>query len=264
VALGGGRLGGNVSPRWRHDAQATVAGRHAQSEMVKGRPTVASISRPTIGRLGKRGGSYVGLTDQLQAEFVPVKNFRFEIGLPFAYYDIAGVPGLDDVHRGAFGGLTFSARYKLLDSEHSPFALALGIEPHWSRVDENSGDRVENFGGELSIAADTAIVKDRVFSAVNIIYDPEVTRLQSTGVLAERGDARLSGGDHNPGAAGGVPRGRSALSAQIRWARGRSPAMLFLSARPCSCDFQRPWRFLDPGTFRQRVTPPEGPARSTW
>jgi hypothetical protein len=50
------------------------------------------------------------------------------------------------------------------------------------RVDENSGERVENYGGDLSIAADTPIVKDSVFAAINIIYDPEMTRLQSTGV----------------------------------------------------------------------------------
>ena len=69
--------------------------------------------------------------------------------------------------------MALSARYKLLDRERSPFALALGIEPHWSRVEENSGKRVENYGGELSIAADTAIVKDRVLGAINIIYDPK-------------------------------------------------------------------------------------------
>jgi hypothetical protein len=140
------------------------------------------IEHETIGLIGKRGGSYLGLTDEELAEFVPVKNFRFEIGLPFAYYDIAGVPGFDDVHRGAFDGLSFSARYKLLDREHSPFALTVGIEPHWLRVDENSGERVENYGGEISLAADMAIVKDRVFGAIKLIYDPEVTRLQGTGV----------------------------------------------------------------------------------
>ena len=41
---------------------------------------------------------------------------------------------------------------------------------------------MENYGGDLSLAADTTIVKDRVFGAINVIYDPEVTRLQSTGV----------------------------------------------------------------------------------
>jgi hypothetical protein len=77
--------------------------------------------------------------------------------------------------------INLSARYKLFDREHAPFALTLGIELHWSRVDENSGERVENYGGDLSIAADTTIVTDSVFGAINIIYDPEVTRLLSTG-----------------------------------------------------------------------------------
>ena len=52
------------------------------------------IEHETIALLGKRGGSYVGLTDQLLAEFVPVKNFRFEIGLPFAYYDVSAYQAL--------------------------------------------------------------------------------------------------------------------------------------------------------------------------
>src|SRR6478609_2791044 len=49
----------------------------------------------TTGRFGKGGGNYRAVGQQLEAELVPVKNFRVEVGSTFAVYDIGGVPGLD-------------------------------------------------------------------------------------------------------------------------------------------------------------------------
>ena len=49
---------------------------------------------------------------------------------------------------------------------------------------KRAANPVANYGGELSIAFDRELVKDRVFAAVNLVYDPEVT-LMPTG-LSER------------------------------------------------------------------------------
>ena len=57
-----------------------------------------------------------------------------------------------------------------------------GETPHWSRVDETSGEPVDNYGGELSIAVDRELIKDRVFGALNFVYDPELTRSRITGL----------------------------------------------------------------------------------
>jgi hypothetical protein len=140
------------------------------------------LEHQTITRFGKRDGSYTALSDQLRAEFVPVANFRFEIGVPVAFHHIVGVTGLDDRRQAAFDGLFSEFRYRLLDREHAPFALTVGAEPHWGRVDETSGEPVDNYGGELSIAVDRELIKDRVFGALNFVYDPEVTRSRVTGL----------------------------------------------------------------------------------
>ena len=140
------------------------------------------LEHQTITRVGKRDGSYAALSDQLRAEFVPVANFRFEIGVPVAFHNIAGVTGLDDRRQAAFDGLVSEFRYRLLDRERAPFAFTIGAEPHWSRVDETSGDPVDNYGGELSIAVDRELIKDRVFGALNLVYDPEVTRSRVRGL----------------------------------------------------------------------------------
>jgi hypothetical protein len=146
------------------------------------------LEHQTVAQLGKRQGTYAALFDQMRAEFVPVANFRFEIGIPAAFHDIAGVTGLDDRRQGAFDGLSTELRYRLLDREHAPFALTLSAEPHWSRVDETSGDPVDNYGGELSIAADKELIKNRVFAALNLVYDPEVTRSHIAGRWQQEGN----------------------------------------------------------------------------
>ena len=134
------------------------------------------LEHQTGAQWSKRDGSYAALTDQLRFETSPLPNFRFEIGAPIAYYNISGVTGLDDRNQGSFNGIITEFRYRLFDRDHAPFALTLGAEPHWNRTDEISGERMDNYGGELSVALDKELVRDRVFAAVNLVYDPEVAR----------------------------------------------------------------------------------------
>src|ERR1700730_2703573 len=98
------------------------------------------IESETVGRFGKRDGSYTALESQLRAEFTPNERVRFEIGIPFAYHDIGGVTGLDDRRRGALNGVDFEMRYRLFDRAHAPFALTVGAEPHWARVADATGE----------------------------------------------------------------------------------------------------------------------------
>jgi hypothetical protein len=82
----------------------------------------------------------------------PNERIRIEFGVPFTYHAISGVTGLDDRQRGAFNGVDFELRYRLLDRAHAPFALTFGAEPHWARVDDISGEPVANYGSEFSVA----------------------------------------------------------------------------------------------------------------
>ena len=107
-----------------------------------------------------------------------MQDFRFEIGAPIAYYYISGVTGLDDRNQGALNGLVTEFRYRLFDRDHAPFGLTLGAEPHWTRTDEISGERIDGYDGEFTVALDKELLKDRLFAAVNFVYDPEIMRLQ--------------------------------------------------------------------------------------
>jgi hypothetical protein len=139
------------------------------------------IEHQTIARLSKRDGAYTALSDQLRYEVAPVENFRVEFGAPVSYFRIANVPGLDDRRQWAFDGLVSEFRYRLLDRERTGVGLTIGVEPHWSRTDEISGEPVANYGGDLSLALDKELIEDRVYAALNVVYDPEVTRFRFDG-----------------------------------------------------------------------------------
>jgi len=130
------------------------------------------IEHVTLIRAGKADGSYSALTDQLRAEFTPVENFRVEIAVPFSYFNISGVTGLDDRRFGAFDGLSMELRYRLIDREHAPFAVTIGAEPHWSRTDEIGGDAVDAYGSEFAVTLDREFVENRIYGVFSLFMGP--------------------------------------------------------------------------------------------
>jgi hypothetical protein len=135
------------------------------------------IESETVGRFGKADGSYAALTSELRAELVPLGNFRFEVGAIVNYSSISGVSGFDDRNDVQFGGFALEGRYRLLDRRVAPVGLTLSAEPHWTRIDDRSGELVANFGSEFVVAVDKELVEDRIFAALNVRYDPEWTHL---------------------------------------------------------------------------------------
>jgi hypothetical protein len=131
------------------------------------------IESQTVGRLGKAEGAYAALTSQLRAEFTPFRNFRLEVGALVNYHSISGVSNLDDRDSLQFGGFVMEARYRLLDRRSAPFALTVGVEPHWECVHDTSGELVSSWGGELTIAVDKELIEGRLFAALNLLYAPE-------------------------------------------------------------------------------------------
>jgi hypothetical protein len=134
------------------------------------------IESETVGRFGKADGSYAVLTSQLRAEFTPFENFRFEVGAIVNYASISGVSGLKDRNEVQFGGFALEGRYRLLDRRQAPVGLTISAEPHWTRVDDMSGELGTSYGIEFVVAVDKELVENRLFAALNLRYDPEWTQ----------------------------------------------------------------------------------------
>jgi hypothetical protein len=143
----------------------------------------------TAGSFGKNGGRYRAIGQELELEFVPIRNFRVEVGSTFASHLIAGVPGLDDQRRLSWQGASLDLRYRFLDRETAPFGLTFATELRASRVDETTAESVRSFGTEFRLAFDRELVPDRIIAAFNLIYEPEWTRVVGSGVMERESTA---------------------------------------------------------------------------
>ena len=151
------------------------------------------VQAETSGRFGKRSGSYTGLTQSLSYEFVPLQDLRIEANLFGAYHGISGVDDFDDLHRAAFQGASLELRYRLLDRRTAPFGLAINVESRWARIDEETGQRVNQYGVDFTLMLDKELVPDRIIGAFNLFYQPQTTRLAQTGAWANESTLGVAG-----------------------------------------------------------------------
>jgi hypothetical protein len=66
-------------------------------------------------RDGRSTGSFANTASQLELKYTVFQSLRISAGGVFAYYDITGVPGIEDARRDALQSLFLDLRYRLLD-----------------------------------------------------------------------------------------------------------------------------------------------------
>lgn len=130
--------------------------------------------------IGKRAGQYFANETELEFEYAPTKYLQIEAGPTVSYYSIAGVPGLDDRNTWGVNGFEADIRSIILERGPWPFGLTASIEPEFHSLDETSGAAVTNWGLENRLEADTELVKNRVYLAFNVLYEPETTRVMGS------------------------------------------------------------------------------------
>jgi hypothetical protein len=135
----------------------------------------------TTGRFSKAGGNYRAMGQEFELEFVPARNFRVELGSTFVSHDVFNVLGLSDCSQFDWQGVSLDLRYRFLDREKNPFGLTLAAESHADRVDETTAARVRKYGTEFTLAFDRELIPGLSVAALNLIYQPEWTRMVATG-----------------------------------------------------------------------------------
>ena len=166
----------------------TNGARAADTEHLFGFTTGADVGKvgereletELTGRSGKHAGSYSAINQTFEAKITPFENLRISAAMAVAYFDVSGVPGLMDRRQIAPQGFMVEARYRLLSSERGPFSLTIIAAPRWDRTDEISGAAINGYGGTLTVAMDKAIIANRLFGAVNVLYDTEAANVPAT------------------------------------------------------------------------------------
>ncbi|MGB9115311.1 hypothetical protein [Bradyrhizobium sp.] len=146
----------------------------------------------TTGRFSKTAGNYGAVNQELELEFVPINNFRIEVGGSFASYDINGVPGFEDRSQLDWQGASVDLRYKLFDRKSAPFGLTFALETHADRFDDITAAPARKYGTELTMALDRELIPNRVVAAFNLLYEPEWTHLFGTAVAEQESTAGVA------------------------------------------------------------------------
>jgi len=128
-------------------------------------------------RVGRSAGSFASMASEIEFKYTAFQNFRISGAATLAYYDLAGVTGIEDARRAAIQSLSFDARFRVLDRGHAPFGMTLSVSPHWGLVDETSGVRTDHFGTEIRLLADRELEPDRVVGAANLLFANDRARL---------------------------------------------------------------------------------------
>lgn len=135
------------------------------------------VSAAVTGAFGKRAGRYAVLEHKLEYETTISQFVQIELGILGSTHTIRNVPGFDNINKSNVQGLFGEIRYLLIEkTPNSPFGLTLSFEPNWARIDDSTGQRVVKYEFETKLQADYELVRDRVWIAANLIYEPELVR----------------------------------------------------------------------------------------
>jgi len=149
----------------------------------------------STGSFQKRGGRYTALEHEFEFEHVPTQNFAYELSAHALSHSISGVEDLDDRHTTQFSGLSAKLRYLIIDrGPSSPIGLTLSAEPEWARVDDVDGTHTLSYSTEFRLVADTELIANRLYAALNLMYEPAAAKPADTGVWERTSDGGVGFG----------------------------------------------------------------------
>jgi hypothetical protein len=136
-----------------------------------------ALEYESTGSFTKRGGRYSAIEHELAFEHVLTQNFAYELSAHGLSHSINNVEDLDNRNGSQFSGLSAKLRYLILGrGPGSPIGLTVSAEPEWSRIDGADGSKTRIYASVFKVVADTELIPNRLYAALNLIYEPEVAK----------------------------------------------------------------------------------------
>jgi hypothetical protein len=152
------------------------------------------VAVETVMGFGRREGRYAAANTKLEFSWAAMRNLSVSASLLGGYWNIKGNPALPDSNALRLRGLGGEVRWRWLERGPSPVGLTLHLEPSISIADEVTGEAGTGFASENKLILDAELASDRLWGAVNLIYDVERFRPWADGAVAEEGSVGGIGG----------------------------------------------------------------------
>src|SRR5690606_11547135 len=125
---------------------------------------------------GKRDGTFRHQQAKVELGYNPTDWLHVALELWGDHFKVRDVTDFDDQNRWG-GGVAVEFKVQVAKrGEGWPVGLAFIVAPHYSTSEHHSGEAARHYALEFKLAADTELVKDKLFGAFNLLYEPERVR----------------------------------------------------------------------------------------
>jgi len=125
---------------------------------------------------GKRDGNFRAQQPKIEFGYNPTDWLHVALEFWGDHFKIRNVTDFDNQNRwGAGGALEFKVQL-VKRGPSSPVGLTLVVAPHYGNSEHHTGEAARHYALELGLAADSELVKDKLFAAFNLLYEPERVR----------------------------------------------------------------------------------------
>jgi hypothetical protein len=128
---------------------------------------------------GKRDGTFRAQQPKVEFGYNPTDWLHVALEFWGDHFKIRNVTDFEDQDRWG-AGVAVEFKVQLVKrSPSSPVGVTLVVAPHYGNSEHHTGETARHYALELGLAADTELVKDKFFAALNLLYEPE--RVRPTG-----------------------------------------------------------------------------------
>ena len=157
-----------------------------------GTPWQSEGELEVVGHVGRTAGNYSALSATATLKYPLSESFRLGPSITFTRFDVAGVPDFEDRNVIGLERLALEFRWRPFNRETSLFGLTFVATPFVGFIDEVTGAPGDSWGGTFIVAADRALIPDRLFAAINLSYDFGRARDYASGLIVDGSELGLN------------------------------------------------------------------------
>lgn len=146
-------------------------------DLAKRGPATPTGDPASLAKLAQGPSDYRAIIETLEFEHTLTDRLQYALGVIGANHHSRGVQFVEDIDNTSLRGVLGELRYILLRrGKDAPFGLALHVEPRWGHVSGVTGRAETAVESDTRLMIDAAPIPGKLFTALNVIYQPQLVR----------------------------------------------------------------------------------------
>lgn len=148
-----------------------------RADFVKRGPLQPTENPVALQKIAQGQSLYEAIQETMEFEHTLTDRLQYAVGVLGISHNIRAVADIPDKNNVALKGILGELRGIVLKrGVDGPFGVTLHVEPRWGNVSSITGRGETAVDSDTRLIIDTALVPDKWFAAVNVMYQPEFLR----------------------------------------------------------------------------------------